>query len=143
MSNLISTFRAVIVACAFCQLLTGCMTIRNGKYQAVTIDSDPPGANVVIEPGNKEMKTPGVVELRRRSDYAVILEKEGFRRESVLLEGKIGGLWRNIVLLHPVSIVVGLIIDLSTGAAYELEPNSVSVTLMPLQQSESGEMIPE
>ena len=115
---------------------TGCQSIRHGKQQIISIDSTPQSADVEIYPGGQRIVTPGAVVLRRRSHYTGTVRKSGFRSETFVIQSKSKGLWRNLVWIHPVAWIIGWVIDLTNGAAYELEAGSLSVTLSPVVTSE-------
>ncbi len=53
-----------IILLAALMLTTGCATLFSGTTQQVTIESDPPGAQIVID-GKIEGNTPGKVKLHR------------------------------------------------------------------------------
>ena len=63
--------------------------------------------------------------------YIIRVEKEGYRTEAVTLESKTawGSLFRNVVWIHPIGWIIGVIVDTSTGAAKELNPEELDVTL--------------
>jgi hypothetical protein len=62
----------------------------------------------------------------------MVVSKDGYRSESVVIESKSKDLWRNLIWIHPAGWLIGGIVDLSTGAARELEPGAVSVELRPV-----------
>ncbi len=114
-------------------ILSSCVTMRQGSKQIVPIVSEPDGATVQIEPGGASIVTPDDVALERRYTYSLRFEKQGFQPRTVLIEAKPSReLWRNIVWLHPLGWLAGVLVDLNTGSGYELEPNAVSLTLVPV-----------
>lgn len=122
---------ALLLASLF--LSTGCLTMQHGGSQIVPIDSEPPGVTVGIEPGGAGFETPGQAALERRSSYIVTFEKEGFQRQTTVIESKTSWqLWRNVIWVHPIGWVIGIMIDVASGAAHDLEPESVFVTLEPV-----------
>jgi len=71
--------------------------------------------------------------LARRYNQTLTFEKEGHQPVTVFLERKASsGLWRNAVWIHPVGWIIGVVVDLSTGSGYELQPGAVSVELPPI-----------
>jgi len=75
-------------------LFSGCALIEHGKTQVVHIESSPPGARAIIQPGNQEITTPGDVVLPRKSSYAVRIERDGYEHASVaLVSTSSGTLW--------------------------------------------------
>jgi PEGA domain len=116
---------------------TGCATIVNGRTQAVTVTSEPSGAQVFI--GSQLVGvTPARVELKRRDAHIVLrLEKEGFSREEIALKRSVSA-WvaGDAVGLNPLScqglnsadqcpallaanIGTLVAVDFLTGAAYK------------------------
>ena len=95
-----------------------------------------------IRPGNQELQTPGQVPLLRRYSYTLTLRKEGFEPQTAAIQNRSHGIWRNPVWIHPVGWIAGLIVDLTTGAAYDLEPADISVTLVPAEPPPEVELVP-
>lgn len=60
--------------------LAGC-----AAYQNVSIESDPPGAEIFLD-GEPIGTTPQVLRVPRDRDHSVYLKKEGYRPELVVLE---------------------------------------------------------
>ena len=83
---------------------------------------------------NREIKTPGAIVLNRKQTQIVYLKKDGYEEASVILESSSSGLWRNVIWIHPVGWIIGVIIDLSTGSAYALEPDSIEMMLTRLPE---------
>lgn len=112
--------------------LVGCATIIHGGRQNVPINSTPSGATVKVN--QITVTTPGVVNLSR-SDPACVLrfEKEGYEPVDVTLYRSMDGwIWGNVLI----GGIIGIAIDFSTGAAYQLTPNVVNVTLKELGYEE-------
>ena len=63
-----------------CLALAGC-----AAYQNVSIESDPPGAEIFLD-GEPIGTTPQVLRVPRDRDHSVYLKKEGYRPELVVLE---------------------------------------------------------
>jgi hypothetical protein len=113
-------------------VLSGCALIQHGRTQVVRIESSPPGARAIVQPGGQEVTTPGDVVLQRKSSYAVRVESEGYAPASVaLVSTSSGDLWRNVVWVFPPACVAGVVTDVATGATYELKPDRVFVPLQP------------
>jgi hypothetical protein len=83
--------RGVLALALGGSLATGCSTLFHGPTQQVRIESDPPGAEATITPqtsqrgptflieGDKTVRTPATVELRRDTFYRVEFMKEGYK----------------------------------------------------------------
>jgi len=98
----------------------------------VQVDSNPQGATVEIQPGGRHFETPEKALLTRRYDQTLRFEKKGYRPQTIVIKRKASsGLFRNIVWIHPVGWIIGVIVDLSTGSGYDLEPDAVTVDLEP------------
>ena len=133
----------------FCTVVffgSGCATIVNGRSQAVTVSSEPPGANVFV--GSRLLGvTPVRLELKRREEHIVLrFEKDGFVGQEIPVKRSVSG-WiaGNVVGMNPLqcqglssvdgcpgmfAVNVGtlLAIDFLTGAAYA-HPGLVRVVL--------------
>jgi len=96
--------------------LTSCATVFSGSHQTLTIDSEPPGAEVFIKGRNIGTTPVDLVVDREFSDLvnggkSIYIEKEGYRRSHYLLTAN----------LNPISIVnlaniVCWAIDAATGS---------------------------
>ena len=108
--------------------LAGCATIvhRGGK-QRVLINSVPPGATATID-GVIKIQTPGEVKLKRGKDHVVVIEKEGYQPGQTLIDREFSG-W--VIGNIAFGGLIGLAVDFGTGAAWNLEPETVTVTLTP------------
>ena len=111
----------------FAVVLSACATITGGTTQQVAIDSNPSGAKLTIE--GVEYKTPALVSVGRAKSHPITIEKEGYEKKTLLLEGSFRG-WAtiggNILWLLP-----GVVVDAVTGAMYEFKDDKVTVTLEP------------
>jgi hypothetical protein len=131
---------------------SGCATIVNGRTQAVTVSSEPPGANVFL--GSRLLGvTPARLELKRRDEHIVLrFEKDGFAAQDIPVQRSVSG-WiaGNVVALNPfqcqglssvdgcpgvIATNVGtlLAIDFLTGAAFT-HPGLVRVVLTKAEQA--------
>lgn len=106
-------------------LFSGCSTIINGKTQALTITSEPIAAKVSIN-GNQICETPCTQQINRGKDTLVMIEKEGYKSQTINPSTNMEGwFWGNIIL----GGVVGSTTDISTGSAYQYNPNTYHVNL--------------
>ncbi len=113
-------------------LLSGCATVIKGRTQTVPVSSDPTGAEIIVN--NVSMGiTPAELELRRKDDHLITLEKDGYAPASVPVLKSVGGaVWGNILA----GGLIGWGVDASTGAQYNLNPETVFVRLRPLRGGE-------
>lgn len=117
----------------------GCASIIKGSEQSVTFRSEPPEAKLIITDvrEGKDIHvgtTPFTTSLKRGAGYfkygkyKVTIEKPGYRREEVLLEGSPGG-WYLAGNLVFGGLIGWFIVDPATGAMWTLDPEEVNVTL--------------
>jgi len=113
-------------------LLYSCATIIHGSDQEVNITSDPASAEIVITTAKGgvsvwEGTTPALIELPREDEYKVTVTLEGYEAGEVYINQKLSTVfWGNILC----GGVIGIIVDLSNGAAYDLEPEQIHVSLV-------------
>ena len=115
----------------------GCASIIEGKTQAVTFNSDPPGAQVIIN-GMPMCVTPSTITLKKDEyDNAnVIFKKEGYQDQQANLHTKVTGwFWGNIIS----GGLLGSATDAISGAMWEYSPDKYFMTLPPLKAS-AGEL---
>ncbi len=115
---------AIIVSIA----LLGCATIiHQGGKQWVSVISTPAGATATID-GTTKIQTPGQVKLKRGKTHIVMVEKDGYEPAQAIIDHEFSGwVFGNILL----GGLIGLAVDFGTGGAYNLEPDSVNMTLKP------------
>jgi len=115
----------------------GCASIIEGKTQAVTFNSEPSGAQVIIN-GMPMGVTPATITLKKNEyDNAnVVFKKEGHQDQQANLNTKVTGwFWGNIIS----GGLLGSATDAISGAMWEYSPDRHFVTLRPLKAS-VGEM---
>ncbi|OAI48706.1 hypothetical protein AYO43_11105 [Nitrospira sp. SCGC AG-212-E16] len=119
-------------------LALGCASIIEGKSQAVTFNSEPAGAQIVIN-GIPMGVTPATISLRK-SDYdnaTVQFKKEGYHDQQASLHTKVTGwFWGNILS----GGLFGSSTDAISGAMWEYSPDKYFVTMPPVTAS-IGEMV--
>ena len=123
--------RILLIISALC--LCSCATITRGVHEKLRVESDPPGANVVLSTGKKGVTPTVFVEKRRRDNFTVTVSKPGYAAQTVTVESKAGGtgvgaMAGNLAL----GGVIGMGVDAGTGAYHSLYPNPVKVTLQPV-----------
>jgi len=127
MTNPIGFWRA----CALAILMTstfGCATIVKGSNQKIPVASEPSSADILVD-GNLVGQTPTSIQLKRKQDHLVTIRKEGYESKSVAVVKDIGGaVWGNILA----GGLIGWGVDASTGAQYNLVPQTISLKLDPL-----------
>ncbi len=82
--------RAVILA-TLTVALAGCATITRGTTEVLVIESEPPGADVEVSPAGLRCKTPCSLELKRKSNYMVQIQRDGYEPVKVNVLSQIAG----------------------------------------------------
>lgn len=106
-------------------LLSSCATIISGSKQYVSFTSNPSEATILIDQVEVG-KTPFNTKLKRNSDHKISITLEGYKPFETTLKRKINGwYWGNILL----GGLIGVIVDMSTGAVYRLSPKEINAEL--------------
>jgi hypothetical protein len=112
----------VLITIAF---LTSCSSIFNGDMQEVQVKSTPATAKIFLN-GNYLGETPGVIKLKRGETHIIEIKKDGFQTFKITTSKTITGwFWGNLLC----GGVLGFIIDLATGNAYDVEPAYINAVL--------------
>lgn len=123
-------FAAGLAAAAF--MLPGCATILDGTTQEITFDTNPQGAECVLERDGKllsRVNTPNTIMVKKtKHDIHVSCTKDGYHDSVAHLKSKIeGSTWGNILLGGG----VGWAIDSAAGSDNEYE-DYVTITMVPV-----------
>lgn len=119
--------------------LTGCSTVVNGKRQALTVNSNPPGAAFAVD--GFSGVTPGTVEVERgRPNHTVAISKPGYQSTEVTVGRRVSPWVAGNIL---VGGLIGLVVDLGTGGAYSLQTDQVQADLEPVYGASRGSPIPQ
>ena len=103
---------------------SGCASLFEGTHQSVPITTDPPRATVSI--GGETYVTPADASLARGRDYQVVANKPGFQQATSSIHSSISGfVFLDLIFIIPWAV------DLADGAAYKLNPTSVSMVSQP------------
>ncbi len=113
-------------------LFGSCATIlRGGKTnEIVRISGTPKDANVYV---NNELvgKSPLNYEVKKRKEYTVRIEKEGYKDSNALIETKFNYLWSGISLVGNIlTMEVGTLVDYKTGAVMDIKTNKINFNLV-------------
>jgi hypothetical protein len=120
-----------LLACALLTLCTGCASILCGPKQTFSVETQPPGADVLVydTAGSVvfQSTSPCVAELNRvppdkeRASYVFLIKKEGFTPVQVPMSGHINSAyWANILFGG-----VGLLVDPATHSMWTLSPSGI------------------
>jgi hypothetical protein len=130
--------KTLLAGCALASLvfINGCASVTRGTKDTLVVESDPAGAKVRLSTG-QEGRTPTSFQLPRKKAFDVFIEKDGYEPLTVHVSSQISGkggagLAGNVL----VGGVIGLGVDAMTGAAKDLKPNPIKVTLVQLKNPE-------
>lgn len=102
-------------------LLTNCASIIHGTKQDIAFSSDPIGANLTIN-GENRGETPALISLKRNGKYTVKMELPGYLPKEISLSKNVDGWFFGNILFGG---LIGIIVDASNGAMYQLSPDQV------------------
>ena len=112
-------------ALALSLMVTSCATIFSGTKQNVRFSSNPPSALVFID--DVEVgKTPFEMKLNRKSEHSVKMELDGYQTYQTRLTQKFNGWCVGNIFIGG---LIGIVVDVSTGAMYNLSPNVINADM--------------
>lgn len=118
----ILTLVAFLNACAY-------GTLIRGSKQDLLFNSYPQEAKVKIN-GQEIGKTPITWKLPRKKGALVEFEKEGCVKKQVMVDSSTSAIvFANLLPFFLWGLIVGGVIDMMSGGAYNLEPDPVYVSL--------------
>lgn len=107
-------------------LLSSCASIVSGTKQEVKVSSTPSGATVKVDEAVSG-HTPTTLTLSSKQSHKVRIELAGYKPYEVALTQKLNGwLFGNIFF----GGLIGIVVDISDGAAYALTPNTIDAQLV-------------
>lgn len=112
---------SLVILVGFGLTTMGCATILSGTHQAITVTSEPPGANVQIGP--YQAVTPATMDIPKGKQYPVEVTLNSDRK--VMSLARVFdpvGLLNIIPPLWP-----GFIVDLITGSFTKYDPETINV----------------
>jgi hypothetical protein len=126
--------------CGLALMASGCASIISGRHAEVTLDSNPPAAEVVIRDkhGNHVLttQTPATVQLKRKdkfiwpAKYTAEFQKPGYQPKTVAINQRVNPwILGNVVF----GGVIGLAVDNATGAAWQPKVAAIDASLVPQQ----------
>ena len=121
--------------------MIGCATIFKGSKASINVNSAPSDATVYIN-GIDKGATPQTLSLDRGEDHILTFKKDGYEDVKVEVNKKFDG--ATTILGNIVSwALVGIVVDVATGAAYSLEPADVQANLNEMKNAGIIDSIPE
>lgn len=123
-------FRILFVATSLV-LASGCATVTRGTTESFVVESDPAGATVTSSTG-WTCTTPCSVKVKRRSDFTLNIEKDGYRPVTATVTSSVdgagaAGMAGNVIL----GGLIGAGIDAGTGAMHSHKPNPLQISMEP------------
>jgi len=122
---------AGLLPCALLTLCTGCASVLCGPKQTFSVETQPPGAQVVVYNtlGGVifESTSPCVAELNRvapekeRASYIFLIKKEGFNPVQIPLSGHVNGAFYANILFGG----LGMLVDPVTHSMWTLSPSGI------------------
>lgn len=126
----------------------GCATVIRGTKEKARFESSPSGATVTAESisadrlGPFSCVTPCELELKRKRDWSVSFELDGYKPVTGVLEPKVtgGGVASGAGNVLAGGII-GIGVDAGTGANLDLRPNPLVVELAPIGSDAESRVI--
>jgi len=112
-------------ALALSLMVTSCATIFSGTTQNVRISSNPPSATIFIDEVEAG-QTPLVLKLKRNRVHFVKMKLDGYPTYQTRLTQKFNAWCFGNVFIGG---VIGMVVDISTGAMYNLSPGVINVSM--------------
>jgi hypothetical protein len=125
---------AIIALAALC---VACATITRGTTSQVQIQSNPSGAEARTSMGHL-CTTPCTLSFARRDEFVVTISKPGYHTEEIPVITRVAGAGAagvagNVV----VGGLIGMTVDVATGAPLEHYPNPVIANLEPVARGQA------
>jgi len=125
---------AVIALAASC---AACASITRGTTDQVQIQSDPPGAEARTSMGHL-CTTPCTLQFSRKDEFVVTISKPGYHTEEIPVTTRVAGAGMAGAAGNVLAGgIVGLTVDVASGATLEHFPNPVIATLEPVRRGET------
>lgn len=106
---------------------SSCALIFKGDSQGVFINSNPQGAQILVD-GNVLGTTPAKISLRTNRSYNITIRLTGRKDQNIVLNNHVGTLW---IVLDILGGLFPIVIDAATGAWYEFDNTQLNVDLTP------------
>lgn len=121
--------KSILVVALAALTLQGCATITRGTTQDISIQSIPSKASVKTSSG-ATCTTPCILKMKRNKAFTGTVSKQGFKPAEFVVNTAVSsggtvGLAGNLIA----GGVVGIVIDASSGAMYDLYPTQINTTL--------------
>ncbi|MEQ9310235.1 MAG: PEGA domain-containing protein [Balneolaceae bacterium] len=114
-------------------LTLSCASIFKGSSADIRVNSNPAGADIYIN-GIDRGQTPQTLSLKRNQDYVLTFKKDGYEDLNFEIAKKFD-IGTTVVGNIFSWGIIGIIVDIGTGAAYSLTPADVEANLASMQQA--------
>jgi len=104
-----------------------CATIVRGTSQDFTTNSDPSGARILVNDEDKGT-TPTTLTLKRNRSHKIVFRLDGYEDVTVNLDRKFMVGWPIFGNIFSFGLI-GIVVDVANGSAYQLTPEELDVTL--------------
>ena len=132
-------------------MVSGCASIVVGSHRDINIKSTPPDAAVSIQERESKQivhkgQTPLIVPLSTRGgyfkskQYDVTISKDGYDTKTVNIDSFLSGWYAGNLILWPVAVLGGLLVDPLTGAMWSLTPKNIDAVLETSKQFEERKL---
>jgi hypothetical protein len=132
--------KRTFLLCLLVAGLSGCATLFHGTSTEISIASEPTSAKFrVVSTGGGVTSTKGVeyasgatpskVTLSQKSEYVVHVKADGYEEATIPIKQTLNG-W---LICSGLCGLVPAGIDVLTGGMWNLEPQQISITLVPLK----------
>ncbi len=124
-SKWFSGFGFLFICCVLIISITACSSIMNGSIQNVDVKSTEAESQIFVN-GILNGTAPTVVKLHRGESYLIEVKKPGYETYRITTSKTITGwFWGNLIC----GGLVGMVIDLTSGNAYDVEPRFINAQL--------------
>ena len=121
--------------------MIGCATIFKGSQANINVNSQPSNAEVYIN-GIDKGATPQTLSLDRDEDHILTFKKDGYEDVKVEVNKSFDAATTIVGNIFSWALV-GIVVDVATGAAYSLDPADVKANLNDMKNAGIIDKIPE
>ena len=126
----LKVFTRIVIGIAFGCYLCGCLYFEHGETETINFQSEPSGAQVVVN-GIPYGNTPTDVTLSRCQEYQAGVSKPGYSPANLQISRGLKG-FDSFLLFCDSLLILPAIVDSYYCATPQLSPNPAIVTLIPL-----------
>lgn len=132
MTRLKRAFSVAVILLVLPIMQYGCATILKGSTQVIAVNSNVPGAEVLLN-GQSIGVTPLSTTIPKGKNSTLVVRKEGYQAQTMAMPTTITvAFWGNIII----GGLLGSTTDMTTNSAYEYAPGAFHAELVPEQASQ-------